>query len=216
LIRWIHPQWGRLSPAEFILIAEETGLIFPLTNWVVKTVVELLKVRKECGMPPVPISINVGAQQFISHDFVRYVREILQESRMEGKWLEVEITETSILDNHGLVEFTIEELKRDGIKVSLDDFGTGYSSLHYLAKFQVDTLKIDRSFIQDIESNRSHATIVETVIHLAHGLGLNVVAEGVETCEQLTVLKDLNCDEAQGYLFSKPVTVDEFLALLIC
>lgn len=214
LVRWNHPEWGMLSPAEFIPIAEDTGLIRPLTQWVERTVCKQINYWKLEGISFVPISINVSADQFLSKDFIQYIKQLLEETRVEGCWVEIEIIETSILDNQKLVETIIAELKTLGIKVSLDDFGTGYSSLAYLTQFNVDVLKIDKSFIHNVTTNPSNATVVKSIIHLAHGLGLKVVAEGVETKEQLNFLKQQECDEIQGYIFSKPVPVADFNKLL--
>jgi diguanylate cyclase (GGDEF)-like protein/PAS domain S-box-containing protein len=214
LVRWNHPEWGMVSPDEFIPIAEETGLISLLSKWVGRTVCQQIKTWQEEGISLIPISINVFAKRFLSKDFVHNIKKELEETQLEGKWLEIEITETAILDNEKLVESTISDLKKLGVKVSLDDFGTGYSSLAYLTQFKVDLLKIDKSFIRNVTTNHSYATVVKTIIHLAHGLGMKVVAEGVETMEQLTFLKQQNCNEIQGYLFSKPVSAAEFLKLL--
>ncbi|NOV03850.1 EAL domain-containing protein [Paenibacillus planticolens] len=214
LVRWNHPEWGMLSPAEFIPLAEDTGLILPLTHWVELTVCSLITSWQAEGISYVPISINVSARQFLSKNFIQSLKQILQETQVDGHWLEIEITETSILENQKLVESTISELKTLGIKVSLDDFGTGYSSLAYLTQYNADVLKIDKYFIRDVTTNPSNAAVVKSIIHLAQGLGLKVVAEGVETMDQLTFLKQYECDEIQGYLFSKPVPVTEFKKLL--
>lgn len=214
LLRWNHPEWGMVSPADFIPIAEETGFIHPLTTWVVQTACKQIWAWKQQGITPVPISINVTAKLFISEDFVRNMQNALEETAVEGNWIEVEITETSILDNERLVELSIDRLKKLGLNVSIDDFGTGYSSLAYLSHFKVDVLKIDRSFMRDIITNQSNATIVKSIIHLAHGLGMKVVAEGVETNEQIDFLREHDCDELQGYAFSKPVPLAELMPLL--
>lgn len=214
LLRWNHPEWGMVSPADFIPIAEETGLIHPLTTWVVQTACKQIWTWKQQCITPVPISINVTAKLFISEDFVRNMQNALEETAIEGNWIEVEITETSILDNERLVELSINRLKKLGLNVSIDDFGTGYSSLAYLSHFKVDVLKIDRSFMRDIITNQSNATIVESIIHLAHGLRMKVVAEGVETNEQIDFLREHDCDELQGYAFSKPVPLAELMPLL--
>ena len=214
LVRWNHSEWGIVSPADFIPLAEETGLIGPLSEWVGRAVCSQLKSLQEQGISLLPISINVSAHRFLSKNFITTVKKNLEQGQLEGKWLEMEITETSILDNQELVDSTITEIKKLGIKISLDDFGTGYSSLAYLTQFKVDVLKIDKSFIRDVTINQANAAVVKTIIHLAHGLGMKVVAEGVETKEQLTFVKQQNCDEVQGYLFSKPVVFEDFLRLL--
>lgn len=214
LVRWNHSEWGKVAPADFIPLAEETGLIGLLSEWVERAVCSQLKSWQDQGMSLLPISINVSAHRFLSKNFISTVKKSLEQAQLEGKWLEMEITETSILDKQELVDSTITEIKKLGIKISLDDFGTGYSSLAYLTQFKVDVLKIDKSFIRDVTINQASATVVKTIIHLAHGLGMKVVAEGVETMEQLTFVKQQNCDEVQGYLFSKPVMYEDFLRLL--
>ncbi|WP_413375635.1 EAL domain-containing protein [Alkalihalobacillus sp. 1P02AB] len=210
LVRWRHPEWGMVLPKDFISIAEESGLIFPLTYWVLRTACKQIKAWELGGAPIVPISINISAHQFSASNLIDNIQQILKGTKVDGKWIEIEIAETSILNNQDLVESTIAELKKLGIKVSLDDFGTGYSSLAYLTQFKVDVLKIDRHFIRNITTNESEATVVKSIIRLGHGLGLKVVAEGVETHEQLTFLKQQDCDEIQGFIYSKPVPIHEF------
>lgn len=214
LIRWNHPEWGMLSPVDFIPLAEESGLILPLTKWIVRKVCRQIQTWREQGMPCIPLSINVSAKLFVRGDLILHLNQILEETEIKGEWIEIEITETSILDNQKLVESTIAELKKSGINVSLDDFGTGYSSLAYLTQFKVDTIKIDRHFIRKLTLHASSAIVIQSVIHLAHGLGMSVVAEGVETVEQLAFLKQQHCDEIQGYIFSRPVPIDELNRLL--
>ena len=214
LVRWNHAEWGMLAAADFIPLAEETGLIVPLSEWVEREVCSQLKSWHERGISLLPISVNVSAHRLLSKNFISTLKKNLEQAQLEGKWLEMEITETSILDDQELADSTITEIKKLGIKISLDDFGTGYSSLAYLTQFKVDVLKIDKSFIRDVTTNQANASVVKTIIHLAHGLGMKVVAEGVETKEQLTFLEQQNCDETQGYLFSKPVVFEDFLRLL--
>ncbi|UQZ36751.1 PAS domain S-box protein [Paenibacillus sp. PK3_47] len=215
LIRWDHPEWGVLSPTEFISIAEETGLIIPLTEWVIQTVCRQIKSWQEEGRPAVPVSVNVAVQFFLSKTFIHKVKGILAEHETGGGWLEFELTETSIKDNEKLVISVVAELREMGIKVSLDDYGTGYLSLAYLAQCKMDILKIDKGFIRNLTTERSNTVIVASVIQLAHGLGMKVVAEGVETAEQLSFLKKNGCDEIQGYLFSRPAAVADFSDLLM-
>ena len=214
LVRWNHSEWGVLSPSDFIPLAEETGLIHSLTKWVARTVCHQIKTWQKEGISLIPISINVSAQSFLLKDFILNVQKIIEEAQIDGKWIEIEITETSFLDNQSSVESTINKLKDLGLKVSLDDFGRGYSSLAYLTQFKVDILKIDKYFVQNVTTNHSNASVVRSVIQLAHGLGMKVVAEGVETIEELKFLKQQECDEIQGYIFSKPVPVSEFYKLL--
>ncbi|WP_407269645.1 EAL domain-containing protein [Radiobacillus sp. PE A8.2] len=214
LIRWNHPYWGRLSPADFIPLAEETGFIHPLTKWVAQTVCQQLKEWENEGISLIPISINASAHCFLARDFVASIREILTDMQVDGKWIEIEVTETFMLDSQTQTEITIKQLRELGIKIALDDFGTGYSSLAYLTKFKPDVLKMDRSILQDVTNSPSKAAVVKSIIHLAHGLGIEVVAEGVETEGQLQFLHEYECDQIQGYIYSKPIPAYELLKLI--
>ncbi|MCU9613225.1 EAL domain-containing protein [Caldibacillus lycopersici] len=214
LVRWKHPEWGMLLPGEFISIAEETGLIEPLTKYVLRTVCKQIQFFEAEGVPFVPVSVNIPARQFFSEEFTNDVIELLKETKAKAEWLEFEITESSLLENQAIVESAIKKLKSLGIKIAIDDFGIEYSSLAYLTKFQVDIIKIDRYFIRNIINSPSNVTVTKAIIHLAHELGLKTVAEGVETTEQLNFLKQQECDEIQGYIYSKPVPATEFLSLL--
>ena len=214
LIRWNHPLKGFISPDEFIPIAEETGLIFPIGQWVLESVCHLIKDSLDRGIPIVPVSINFSSTRFIKEDFVDTVLFVLKENQLDPKYLEIEITESSFILDEKRVQQTLRELKDIHVNVSLDDFGTGYSSLSYLARYKnlISTLKIDRSFFTKF--NEEDQNIVSMIVHLAKQLKMNVVAEGIETIEQLEFLKEEKCDEVQGYLFSKPVPFDEFVVLL--
>lgn len=214
LIRWNHPEWGMLSPAEFIPLAEETNIIFELGDWVVSTVCKQINQWKMEGKPIIPVSINISPKRFLKDDLVTKLVKILDETNVETKWLEFEITETSIIQNEEKSLAIIKLLKEIGITISLDDFGTGYSSISYLKKFKVEYLKIDRSFINGIKSCSDDEAIVKSILHLAHDLNMKVVAEGVETQEQLAFLVQHQCDVIQGYLFSKPLDVESFTELL--
>lgn len=218
LIRWNHPEWGIVYPDDFIPIAEETGMIIEIGKWIKETVCMQNKAWQNAGLPAIPISINLSAHRFLEKDLLTNIKEILAKTQLDPKYLQIEIVETSILENEKVVFSILDELKKMGIKVFLDDFGTGYSSLSYLKRFKgrIDTLKIDRSFIQDLrrEDRDSSSFITKTIIELARHLEMDVVAEGVETAEQLEILKEYNCNIIQGYLFSKPVPADEFAALL--
>lgn len=214
LIRWNHPEWGMLSPAEFIPLAEETNIIFELGDWVLSTVCKQINQWKIEGKPIVPVSINISAKRFLKDDLVTKLVKILDETNVETKWLEFEITETSIIQNEEKSLAMINLLKEIGITISLDDFGTGYSSISYLKKFKVDFLKIDRSFINGIQSCSDDEAIVKSILHLAHDLNMKVVAEGVETEEQLAFLLQHQCDVIQGFLFSKPLEAEGFMELL--
>lgn len=216
LIRWNHPEWGLISPNEFIPISEETGLIVSLGNWVKRTVCRQNKEWQLAGLKPIPISINVTAKRFLSKDILDATRQILAETELEPRYLEIEITESSLLENAETVMHTLDALNKLGVTISLDDFGTGYSSLSYLKRFKhaINILKIDRSFIHDLHQGSDDNAIISTIIQLAQHMNMSVVAEGVETEEQLHILKLLKCDLVQGYLFSRPVQAEAFAELL--
>jgi diguanylate cyclase (GGDEF)-like protein len=215
LVRWKDPELGLVSPAEFIPLAEETGLIVPIGNWVSKTACAQTKQWHSEGFDCLGISVNLCARQFQEQDLVSTVIEILEQSELEPKYLELEITESSIMTNADFAVKVLTELKQMGIRVSVDDFGTGFSSLGYLKRLPIDILKIDQSFVRDVSTDPDDAALVMAIITLAHNLRLKVIAEGVETEEQLRILRLLRCDEIQGYLFSKPLPADEFRELLI-
>ncbi|CAM4420713.1 EAL domain-containing protein [Paenibacillus alkaliterrae] len=209
LIRWQHPEMGLISPTEFIPLAEETGLIVPIGEWVLRTVCSQNKAWQAAEYPPVRISVNLSARQFQQGNLADTLSRILQETRLEPQYLELEITESIIMQNIEKTIATLNELKLMGVQISVDDFGTGFSSLSYLKHFPVDTLKIDQSFVWDINICPKDTAIVTTIINMAHNLQLKVIAEGVETQEQFTFLKQQQCDEVQGYLFSKPLSCEE-------
>jgi diguanylate cyclase (GGDEF)-like protein len=215
LVRWQNPEVGLVSPAEFIPLAEETGLIVPIGNWVSRVACSQIKQWHSEGFDSLGVSVNLCARQFQEQDLVSSVVEILSQSRLDPKFLELEITESSIMTNADFAVKVLTELKALGIRVSVDDFGTGFSSLGYLKRLPVDILKIDQSFVHDVSTDPDAAALVMTIISLAHNLRLKVIAEGVETEEQLRFLRLLRCDEIQGYLFSKPLPAEEFRALLI-
>ncbi|SOB99554.1 diguanylate cyclase/phosphodiesterase with PAS/PAC sensor(s) [Ureibacillus xyleni] len=210
LIRWNHPQVGLISPLEFIPLAEETGLIIPMGKWMKKRVCEQLVTWREAGLPLVPISVNISSQRFLQKNFAMEIRELLEEYKLEGKYLEIEITENSIMKNEETVTKTLRELKELGVKIYIDDFGTGYSSFNYLKTFHLDGVKIDRSFIQNISSESENASITTAMIKMAQHLKLDVIAEGVETEGELSYLLEQNCNEMQGYYFGRPCPIDEF------
>ncbi|QEK12855.1 EAL domain-containing protein [Crassaminicella thermophila] len=214
LVRWKHSQKGMISPAVFIPLAEVNGCIIHIGEWVLKTACRQNKLWQESGYEPVTVAVNISARQFQQPNFVDMVRNVLDETGLEPKYLELEITESIAVED---IEYTIgilKKLKEMNIQISLDDFGTGYSSLSYLKQFAIDNLKIDQSFIKDIIENKNDAAIASTIIAMAQNLNLNVIAEGVETKEQLEFLKKQNCDYAQGYFFSPPVTSIEFEKIL--
>ncbi len=213
LMRWLHPVRGLISPSDFIPLAEETGLITQLGDWMLNTACHQLKTWKELGLSPVRLAINISPRQIEQPQFVEHIHTALNQHDLHSSLLEVEITENLIMKD---VEHTVEKLKQlsaGGIKIAIDDFGTGYSSLTYLKKFPIHTIKIDQSFIADIERD-GDTSIVTAIIAMAKGLKLNLIAEGVETENQLAFLRRRECDEMQGYLFSEPLDAQAATALL--
>ena len=211
LLRWQHPEKGMISPGDFIPLAEETGLIEPIGEWVLRAACIQNKKWQDAGYPPVKVSVNMSARQFSKKNVVEMIDNILKEIDLSPEYLGIEITESVIMQD---VKSTISKLKKMnemGISLSIDDFGTGYSSLSYLKLFPIDNLKIDRSFVFNITSDSTDAAIAASVILLAHSMNLKVVAEGVETKEQLEVLRQQGCDIVQGFLFSKPIAAEEFV-----
>jgi diguanylate cyclase (GGDEF)-like protein len=207
LLRWAHPEKGLVGPDEFIAIAEETGLITPIGEWVLREACQQLRVwQDEIPMADsLYISVNLSSQQLKQFDFVNQVVKILQETGLDGQSLYLELTETMLMDQGDQTIELLSQIKVRGIQLSIDDFGTGYSSLSYLHRFPIDALKIDRSFVMPMTPEVENWEIVKTIITLAHSLGITAIAEGVETNYQLTQLKQFGCDGAQGYYFSKPV-----------
>lgn len=215
LIRWLHPERGLVSPLEFIPLAEETSLILPIGQWVLETACSQLKAwEQEALTRTLYLSVNVSAKQFHQADFVAQLKAVVQRHAINPMLLKLELTESLLLDNIEGTVATINALKEIGIRFSLDDFGTGYSSLQYLKRLPLDQLKIDQSFVRDLATDSSDKVIVRTIIVMAQSLGLNVIAEGVETEEQRQLLLDMGCTNYQGYLFSKPVPIEQFEELL--
>lgn len=215
LVRWEQPGHGMRSPAEFIPVAEETGLIVPLGQWVLRSACAKLREWEEAGLPVVPVSVNLSPRQFHHANLVEEVETVLLETGLEARLLELEITETTLMNDVNATIATLKALKALGVRLSLDDFGTGYSSLDYLKRFPIDTLKIDQVFVRDITTNTQDAAICVAIIGLAHTLRMSVVAEGVETHAQMRFLHTHGCDVLQGYLFSAPVADEAFAKLLI-
>ena len=214
LLRWMRPGTGMVSPAEFIPLAEETGLIVPIGAWVLKAACERNRAWQRQGMPPLRVAVNLSARQFVQANLVSEVARVLDASGLAPQWLELEITESMVMnDPEGAIR-TLRQLKSMGIALAIDDFGTGYSSLGYLKRFPIDNIKIDRSFIKDIPLSNDDATITRTIIDMTHNLRLKVVAEGVETGAQQEFLREHGCDEMQGYYFSRPLAEDAFLKLV--
>lgn len=214
LVRWQHPELGMISPAQFIPIAEETGLILPLGEWVLRTACQQAKNWYDQLGTRFIISVNLSTRQFQQQDLVSTVDRSLQDTKLPPELLELEITETLGMKNPELTLKTLHELKSMGIHIAIDDFGTGYSSLSYLKRFPIDTLKIDRSFVSDINGDSNDGAIVVAVIALAHSLKLKVIAEGVETSEQADYLLDHGCERIQGYIFSPPVPAQDFESII--
>ena len=215
LVRWQHPSLGLLYPAEFITLAEESGMIIMLGDFVMRTACAQNKAWQERGLTPMRLSVNFSARQFQQATFITDVEHILKETNLDPRWLELELTESSIMKDPEEAIEKLHELKLMGISVAIDDFGTGYSSLNYLKRFPIDTLKIDKSFVSDICKDPHDTAIVRAIINLGHALDLTVVAEGVETKEQLQYLTALECDVVQGFLFSKALSVAAFEELLL-
>ncbi|MCM1984292.1 EAL domain-containing protein [Lyngbya confervoides BDU141951] len=210
LIRWCHPDKGLISPADFIPLAEDTGLIIPLGNWIIKAAFQQLRqwIDQDLSLPSLSICINISGRQFSNPDFVTILQRMLKDYPVPPENIELEITEGAIMHREDLVIEKLHQLKEIGFKLSIDDFGTGYSSLSYLQLFPVDTLKVDRSFVSQMGDHDSYE-IVKTIMTLAHNLNLDVVAEGVEDSKQATLLQAMNCEYAQGYLYSPPLSTEK-------
>ena len=213
LLRWNHPEWGNISPAEFIPIAEETGLILQIGEWVLKEACLQNKEWQDQGYKPLRVAVNISSRQFQQSDLLDRIKNILKETRLAAHYLELELTESIIQDSKHAVG-KMQQLKDMGIHLSIDDFGTGYSSLNYLKTFPIHTLKIDQSFTRNIYADPKDASLVETIITMAHNLNLKVIAEGVETEEQLQFLQQKQCNEAQGYYFSRPISAEGLSGML--
>lgn len=214
LLRWYHSDLGWVSPTQFIPLAEETDLILTIGEWVLQKACEQNKAWMDQGYPPLCVTVNVSGQQFKRTDMVRLVSNILQETHLPAEQLQLELTESVLMKNVSNTVVKLNELKKMGVSIAVDDFGTGYSSLAYLKRFKLDTLKIDQSFVRDISNDADDAAIVSAIINMAHSLGMNVVAEGVESREQLEFLRANACDQIQGYYFSQPLPAEAFANLL--
>ncbi|OAH59667.1 hypothetical protein AWH48_00750 [Domibacillus aminovorans] len=213
LLRWDHPELGKVSPNEFIPIAEETGLIIPIGEWVLRAACKQNKTWQVEGYPPIKVAVNVSTYQLRSRDFLEYVKQVLQETGLQPEFLELEITE-SLMQNLMETRIIINKLKKIGVNIAIDDFGTGYSSLSVLNHLPIDVIKIDRTFINDMLTNSNTSALVKTMIEMGKNLNIKLVAEGIESEEQRIVLKDLKCQIGQGYLFSLPIPVEEMEKLL--
>ena len=213
LVRWQHPQLGLISPSEFIPLAEDAGLIVPIGEWVLRTACMQGQRWRDQGVAPIQIAVNISARQFHDQDFSQTVIRILEETGLSPKYLELEVTESSIIQDERFAAGMLSRLKSMGINILIDDFGTGFSSLASLKRLPIDALKIDKSFVREATSDPDDAALVMAIITLAHNLRLKVVAEGVETEDQLRFLQLLRCDEIQGYFFSKPLPAERLAAV---
>ena len=214
LIRWNHPERGQVSPGQFIPVAEETGLIVPMGEWGLHEACAQNRAWQAMGLPPLVVSVNFSPIQFRRAGLVKQVADTLLQTGLEGRWLELELTESFIMQDAERINRAMGELKALGVEIAVDDFGTGYSSLSYLKRFPVDRLKIDKSFVQDVTHDADDAAIARAIISLGHSLNLRVVAEGVETQEQMDFMRRHGCDEVQGYFFSRPLEAPAFEVLL--
>lgn len=208
LIRWNHPEMGMISPGRFIPIAEKTGLILPIGEWVLENACRQIKYWHDLGFPRVPVAVNLSVRQFMDYDLVGVVERILKETGLEPGYLELEITESILMEDTKYISETLQQLDRMGVKISIDDFGMKYSSLNYLKQIPLHRLKIDMSFVQGITVNHKDEIIIDGIISLAKNLGIDVLAEGVETLEQLDFLKNARCFTVQGYFLYKPMTAE--------
>jgi diguanylate cyclase (GGDEF)-like protein len=210
LVRWMHPERGLVLPMEFIPIAEETGLIVALGRWVLREACRQNAQWQRAGLRPAVVGVNLSARQFRSDNLLDEIDAALSETRLPASSLELEITESMVMENPDRVINLLDKIRSRGIHLSLDDFGTGHSSLAYLKRFPIDTLKIDQTFIKDTPANADDVAIARTIVAMAKSLGLVTVAEGVETAEQYELLKNMGCDQVQGYYFSVPLPADDF------
>jgi EAL domain-containing protein (putative c-di-GMP-specific phosphodiesterase class I) len=214
LLRWESAKAQTVSPLEFIPIAEETGLIVELGEWVLRTACTQCEAWRRAGLQPIRMGVNVSGRQLRQPSFVARVARVLNETGLSPGQLDLEITESTIMQEDDVTNAAFYALEEMGVGIALDDFGTGYSSLSYLRRFAIDRVKIDRSFIREISANADDAALTTAIISMAHSLHRRVVAEGVETLEQADFLRENGCDELQGYLFSKPIREEEFTRLL--
>ena len=214
LLRWHHPKRGTVSPAEFVPALEKTGLIVPVGDWVLRRACVDLKAWMAAGLPALPVAVNLSARQFRQPQLHLHICSVLKAEGVDPDLIELEITESQLMQEHDQAIRVMHALREAGIRIAIDDFGTGYSSLAYLTQFPISSLKIDRSFVKDVDSDASAAAIVRAIIEMAHTLGFTVIAEGVETAPQAAFLRRHGCEQAQGYLFARPIPVAEFTALI--
>ncbi len=210
LLRWVPENGQIIQPAGFIPLLEETGMIVPVGEWVIHEVCRQNKAWQDAGMTPLVVSANMSARQFYQKNLPDMIGDILRETGLEPRWLKIELTESIVMQDIDAAIDILSRLKEMGITLSIDDFGTGYSSLAYLKRFPVDELKVDRSFVNGLGTDTRDSTIVNTIIAMAHSMDLKVVAEGVETASQLALLRERNCEEVQGFYFSRPLAAELF------
>jgi len=215
LIRWQHPERGIVEPSAFIAVAEDCGLIAPIDRWVVHEACRQAHLWHQAGLPQIPVSVNISAVEFRDRDFARSISDTLTATRLPARYLEIELTETSLMSHADTTSVTLHRLKEIGIRFAIDDFGTGYSNLRYLSQFPIDVLKIDKSFIHQIAAGRNGAPIVSAVINIGKSLNCNVVAEGVETSDQFAFLVAEDCTEGQGDYFSPPVSAGQVAKIMM-
>jgi EAL domain-containing protein (putative c-di-GMP-specific phosphodiesterase class I) len=214
LIRWNHPTKGLVPPSEFIGVAEESGAIVAITRWVLETACRQRRAWIEAGLPAIRVSVNISPRQLLQHDISNLVTDTLAAFGQPPEALQLELTESALMESSEATVAPLKELYARGVRISLDDFGTGYSSLIYLRRFPIHNIKIDQSFVRSIPRDEGNSAIASGLIALAHSLNLRVVAEGVETVEQLRFLRDKSCDEIQGYVVSRPAPADEFALIM--
>jgi len=214
LVRWDHPEMGLLQPDKFIPIAEATNLILPLGEWVLCEACRQNRAWQDAGFTPIHMAVNLSPRQIEQESLIEIIHQALRDSGMDAKWLTLEMTENCISRQPDVTARILNKLRHEGLKVSLDDFGTGYSSLSYLRQLPIDILKIDRSFVRDVTIDVKDGAIVRAIVTLAKSLSISIIAEGVETAEQETFLRDIRCESMQGFLISKPVSADDFTRLL--
>ncbi|HET8871128.1 MAG TPA: bifunctional diguanylate cyclase/phosphodiesterase, partial [Aquabacterium sp.] len=214
LLRWHHPEWGWISPAEFIPIAEESGMIREIGHWVISTAIQQNAAWRARGLQIVPVAVNLSLSQFKDRGLCTHIEQCLRDHALPPHLLELELTESVAMANSAYTIATIDAFKRLGVALAIDDFGTGYSCLSYLKRFAVDKLKVDQSFVRGLKHDPHDEAIVKTIINLAKSMGLQTIAEGVETQEQLMFLRQNGCDQFQGYLRSRPLPPDQLMSML--
>jgi EAL domain-containing protein (putative c-di-GMP-specific phosphodiesterase class I) len=214
LLRWNHPERGVVSPADFVPVLEETGLIVPVGEWVLRRACEDVKLWQAAGLKVLPVAVNLSARQFRQQFLDARIRALVRSAGVDASLIELEITESELMQDPDHAIRVMQSLRDDGIRVAIDDFGTGYSSLAYLTRFPVSALKIDRSFVADALSDAADAAIVRTIIEMAHNLRVTVVAEGVETDGQMAFLRQYGCQQGQGFFFARPMAAEHFGKLI--